>query len=559
MNSRIQVGDLIVGTKNNVYNIYNQNCLLVVRDVSKDINGFLRISGYTIVLPHFHGIDCCSTYFNGLIYKTKISGVQFKRIKSKKDLRDWFEILYQNKQINLLKIEGEYWPYNNLDLTYKDFLIELYNFLNTKVNKEINKKANENIFKNEISDDNMLYTNNQTNQNENIEDVKIKWEQEMFSVLERYSHNPSKEVIGQILNKYIENKGWILRLFQKHYAYNGNGQIVLGSKFKREMNFDEIIDFLSLISNHDILTHIKCLFSIKEKYDYFNMINDLKEHCISQCNGIIDENLYQTLQSKYNIDTYNINKGMKISRLINKICLKYQIPKIFEKNGISYHHEFAKFSDAINSSITEQKVILSVNPIDYLTMSFGNSWTSCHTIDKNNVRRIKSQHSYHGAYCSGTMSYLLDNCSFVFYIIDKKYQGNNPELENKISRCMFHLNNDYFIQARVYPQGNDGNHSVRKQYRQIVERVLAECVNLKNEWLKIKIDPHKIIISQGTNYEDYFHYDTDICKIKNNQNKNTLSLITIGYQPCCVKCGKIFDYYDEVDQLLCKDCLKSLK
>ena len=42
----------------------------------------------------------------------------------------------------------------------------------------------------------------------------------------------------------------------------------------------------------------------------------------------------------------------------------------------------AKVGDAISPNKITRHTIISCNLVDYLTMSFGNSWASCHTIDK---------------------------------------------------------------------------------------------------------------------------------------------------------------------------------
>ena len=109
--------------------------------------------------------------------------------------------------------------------------------------------------------------------------------------------------------------------------------------------------------------------------------------------------------------------GQKANRVVNKI-MKYLG---YDKHP-DYNKEYAKYADSMSPMTIKRHTILSLNPIDYLKMSFGNSWASCHTIDQKNKRDMPN--SYQGAYCSGTISYMLDGTSMVFYTVDASYEGD---------------------------------------------------------------------------------------------------------------------------------------
>ena len=114
--------------------------------------------------------------------------------------------------------------------------------------------------------------------------------------------------------------------------------------------------------------------------------------------------------------------GQKISRIVNKICKRTNLTKIvdirdcsfFDQNGefhnrtkdFGWNYKFAQLGDAINPIIQTATAVISVNPVDYLTMSIGKGWASCMTIDKDNIRRLCN--TYHGMYFGGTESYMLD-------------------------------------------------------------------------------------------------------------------------------------------------------
>ncbi len=296
---------------------------------------------------------------------------------------------------------------------------------------------------------------------------------------------------------------------------------------------------------------------INTRKQMFNMI-----FIASMSSSVVDEELINQLlivQENYagkydefnNIEKkFGLKEGMKISRLVNKLCKIYKIDE--EKD---YNKQFARFSDAINPLSIKRKFVLSVNPIDYLTMSFGNSWASCHTIDKNNVRRMPN--SYEGMYCSGTMSYMLDEVSVVTYSISETYNGNHPELEPKINRNMFHMGlhkgNNFMIQARVYPQDNDGKNTNYKIIREIVERVISQCMRVDNLWVVKNSDDEcmsQYCDTEGTHYKDYLYYKSYICFNRTISDMDN-EPITIGHDPICICCG---EEHDNESNLLCEYC-----
>lgn len=236
-------------------------------------------------------------------------------------------------------------------------------------------------------------------------------------------------------------------------------------------------------------------------------------------------------------------EGMKTSRMVNKY-LSSNFPEIKEIVGYkevahadeeghivnetkaynAYEKEYASYSDAINPIKVRRHTVISLNPIDYLTMSFGNSWSSCHTIDRGNLRRIKAQNhtsTFRGMCCGGCLSYMLDSCSAVVYTVDSEYKGDHLELEPKINRNMIHFHNGIMIQGRMYPQSFDyGAEDLYEQFRNIEEKVIADCIGTPNLWkYKGGTGECRNVISgtKGNNYEDYFSFDrVGVCYLKDN-------------------------------------------
>lgn len=238
--------------------------------------------------------------------------------------------------------------------------------------------------------------------------------------------------------------------------------------------------------------------------------------------------------------------GQKISRVVNKICRMLGIDK--DKD---YNKEFANFSDAVNPLNIVRHTVLSCHPIDYLTMSFGNSWASCHTIDKQNERGMEN--SYHGQYSGGTLSYMLDKTSMVFYTVDNKYSGNELELQPKINRNMFHFGNDKLIQGRVYPQTNDDEKGIYMQIRNIVQKIMSDCLHVDNLWLLKRGTKEcgNVTDSLGVHFKDYLSFSScNVSYLKRNDSINELDII-IGHEGICPRCGCVHKHESNI---LCNNC-----
>lgn len=208
----------------------------------------------------------------------------------------------------------------------------------------------------------------------------------------------------------------------------------------------------------------------------------------------------------------------------------------------------AKLGDAVSPQTYTRHTLLSVHPVDFLRMSMGNSWQSCHTIDKLGIDDRRGD-SYEGQYCGGTLSYMRDSVSFVYYTA-KETLSDDTEFcfEDKYTREMFHIgtkDNPFFVQGRIYPQSNDtGSNGLYAQYRQNVEAILSKAWDIENQWKVEGSQDTTLINSKGNHYRDYYHYDT--CKLVRYEgiDKGNLEPITIGSTPICIECGNEDEYID---------------
>ena len=359
----------------------------------------------------------------------------------------------------------------------------------------------------------------------------------MKNLLTEYDYYFREEALNKIIDKWATEKTSLIKAFKKHPNYvKGEFMIAFSTDYHREINEPQLHHFSEYLE-YEVVSSM-----------YRTLPDDIDRRRAEDMCSYLPDKLYRLLSGLYHytskvmteemvevfgeaIPEIKMHKGEKTSRVVNKIC-KYLG---YDKHK-DYNREFAKYADALSPMTIKCHTVLSINPLDYLTMSFGNSWASCHTIDKRNKRGMP--HGYEGQYSIGTMSYMLDGASMVFYTVDSSYEGVEFWSQPKINRQMFHWGEEKLIQGRLYPQDSDGDDTTYTNYRRIVQEIMSNIFDFPNLWIKQGYDCiSNYVITHGGHYEDYFHYrNCNASKIKGNKNNN---MFIIGADAICIECGGI--------------------
>lgn len=359
----------------------------------------------------------------------------------------------------------------------------------------------------------------------------------MKGLLDEYDYQYTEEALNKIIDTWATNKADLITSFKKHPNYlEGKFMIVFSHNFDRNVDVREIANFKDWLISLDITMAVREFMPEDMRNHIIDYGRRLPSGIFSFVCGLptnTEQYINDEIVAKLDeiCPSIHAHKGQKMSRVVNKLLSYIGYDKLPD-----YNRKFAKYADALNPLQITRHTVLSVNPLDYLTMSFGNSWASCHTIDKTNKRDMPN--SYEGMYSSGTVSYMLDSPSMVFYTVDASYDGNEFWNEPKINRQMFHWGEDKLIQGRLYPQDNDGNNSAYTPYREIVQSIMSELFGFANLWTVSKGTgaSTKFVVSEGTHYKDYECYDNcTLSRPKGSENEND---ITIGHDPICIKCGE---------------------
>lgn len=380
----------------------------------------------------------------------------------------------------------------------------------------------------------------------------------MVKVLDEYDYNYTTDALYKIIDTWATQKEDLIALFKNHPNYvEGKFLIAFNKDWAREIDVNgsarftkwirenietinnNLPDYVKKIIDNQALAYSQSLYYFNREYPLSLNADFLYWEYDTIARQFVDE----YTEEKFNrIDpSLRIRAGQKMSRAVNKLCKWLGIDKLPD-----YNKEFAKYSDSVNPLKIVRHTVLSINPLDYLTMSFGNSWASCHTIDKENVRDMPN--SYEGQYSSGTISYMLDKVSMVFYTVSADYNGNEYFFEDKINRNMFHYGNDKLVQGRVYPQDNDESSDIYKDIREIVQKVMADCLGIPNYWTTKKgveaIKPYTV--GEGTNYKDYRYYENCCISFPKEMEINEMPM-TIGHNPICIRCGHTHQVSENID------------
>lgn len=233
----------------------------------------------------------------------------------------------------------------------------------------------------------------------------------------------------------------------------------------------------------------------KEFYDR-NTFFDLTR--LARPAGLFNSTTYE--MHLYNPKTrrkIKIPRGTKIMRALGKLN------KIYE---FATNDEYEEFRTTI-STITSKKsrvetIYLSIHPLDFLTMSVTNKWSSCMKLPN-------------GGYCNGAIEMMNSNLTVIAYTKTKE-KVKRTDWNDKSWRCLFYINKNILLAGKEYPFQH-------KEMKKAILDKLASMVEEKFGWTYIFKD------------ENYLEYTSG----KNNHGRMNLSLLKNKYKK---KDKKIFVY-----------------
>ena len=363
--------------------------------------------------------------------------------------------------------------------------------------------------------------------------------------------------IERNVKEWYSAKQPIFEILRKHENWNEEAKAVVflrdevrkanGGAFRRD--FIALQDYIAnVLAKHQVVGDYsgrRALICIRDSAD--------KEISEDEACGINSLGYYREIKA-----------GMKRSRVINAIYKDYPVngdKKIDATKFVDEHEEgsrdyqsynklFAKVADDTNPLKIKRITVLSANICDYLLMSNGNSWSSCHFIN--------SSGAYQGCYKAGTLSYANDGTSMIFYTLPKSYTGDEWFMEEKITRQLFFYQNGLLLQSRLYPKGGDSTSENYRDYRAVVQDIMSTCLEVPNLWKKVDCDWDELITTHDNSfhYRDYYEFPDECVFTYNKEMESKInSGLYIGGDSYCVDCGDLMNTYDDKEsKLQCIDC-----
>jgi hypothetical protein len=249
------------------------------------------------------------------------------------------------------------------------------------------------------------------------------------------------------------------------------------------------------------------------------------------------------------------HRGEKVMRVLQKLNKVYQFATQEEFN--EYREKISVLTSVKKS---KQTVYISIHPLDFLTMSTTNSWSTCMNLN-------------HGSYRDGVTEMMNSNMTVVAYTKTKE-KLKDIGWNDKSWRCLFYINKDIILAGKEYPFSND---KLKQEILVFLKKLVAEKfgwnykygmqkyydlaplsgyidVNSKLLLKKkcTKKDKHKILLyTNGCMYNDMAEDNQENYYCFRNYVKHT-KLICVSGPAICYQCGKPLKTKDELHNKVLK-------
>lgn len=377
---------------------------------------------------------------------------------------------------------------------------------------------------------------------------------QFYDVMHKYQKAFAKVGVLKNLDEWRQNKEQLRELLRRHPNWNEREQAV-------EIMYDEVRDIDSSCVR-------EAVFEMKELADLAGLAGEPRRHFEIALEAATGD--YQRVPAEDRLSTIRVYgeidcaPGQKASRIVNRLCLKFGLDRYTEEKQEKgpdgtvitrtvhpYNAVFARLSDALNPGSVQQKALLSIHPCDFLEMSnTDNSWHSCHNLEE-------------GEYQGGTLSYMCDEVSMVFYTVNNDVMQDFHKVPH-ITREIYCYSGGALLQSRLYPSDRADQ---RERYLELVQNVIAECLGVPSEWATQAVpDGDGKFWRSGEGSRQYRDYDYGYAIVSLLQNTELRSneIFTIGRKAYCVCCGEELRHYDSIDcgrchsRVICKGCGREL-
>lgn len=367
------------------------------------------------------------------------------------------------------------------------------------------------------------------------EDRLNKMVDNVIEVFKEHGYHKATEVgVRKFLDKWNRNKSWLADLLRKSPDWDEENLCV--TKVVDDIRY---VDYYKRTS---AMSQFAYRFARAYSNAFYSICSDNASYCLKERNPVVDERFLRSVNDNIGVGKIKINIGAKLTRAIRQICVYLGWDKMdgFEK-------AYAELADIITAKTDKRKYCLSINPIDFLLMSNGNSWSSCHYLENGNSNKC---------YQAGTMSYPVDDVSMIFFALPEDATGELCK-QKKLRRQIFCYDGRALLQSRLYPKYDAI--ATSNDIRAWVLDEFCKAEGDDNMWDKVydhyqiqnyfKTRPH------ATHYPDYT-YSEYKCKVipkKGFVVQDSSPFVSyIGDKTICPSCGN--EQSDDTHTCYCRSC-----
>lgn len=372
---------------------------------------------------------------------------------------------------------------------------------------------------------------------------------------------------------------------------------LLGNQFMKEYDFfytrndDEMKSELVNLSGHPFMKNYFYFVNVHIFNRKFGLTYEIKRNFedLTYLNRSFNNNGELNFPIKFKIEgrkTFQLQKGTKLLKVFYRIMEYFKEDYIFDK--ASFEDFKIKYSLLMNDKNVKGKMVLSIHPLDYMTMSDNASnWTSCMSWVEQ------------GCYHLGTVEMMNSNNVLVAYLkigeddfyfkkgtpakLPKKEKDPNFSWNDKKWRVLTYITKDIIMTGKAYPYLNDDfckfiiaktrelakenlnwNYSFGPElYKDMIHIDGLRTIENQKYWRKYRPKKYNIIWDTKAMYNDMLNADINYWCYRNKVNKN--KIISASGKATCLCCGKQVmeldkgstnynDRYLGVDKIVCVDC-----
>ena len=268
--------------------------------------------------------------------------------------------------------------------------------------------------------------------------------EELTRVLRNFGLQTHPRAVSEYADVLHFKNNNIQRLFENY----PDGRIVINAK--KACSLDSVKNFgldLSAKESEEIFSTIRTLIAQNTSLNISDIVALTKGFMDVICSPFLNT---QTKKIEDNSGLLSSLKGMKIGKALNLILDSNIITESwvsYEKKDIDYIRnsiiggQIAELIDNASAASDDLSLVLSINPLDFLTMSCGTSWDSCMYPN--------------GEYSTGTLPYATGKDTVIGFLVkteDYEVEIERSNWSNKIWRQIMYLTDDNFIVSQnPYP------------------------------------------------------------------------------------------------------------